>query len=203
MPRPRFEKLADEKRELILEAAAKEFAAHGYAQASLNRILEEAGISKGAAYYYFDDKADLYMTAVQHYSSQVLESVTFAPETLTAETFWVMVADVYRQQFSEYQERPWVLGLAKSGGPLTQADMASGPLAEFWQAMQTTLLSLLQTGQALGVIRSDLEMELLISLLVAVDDTHDRWLFSGDTAVAAPEAANRIIDLLKRLLTPA
>ena len=62
MPRPRFEKLPVEKQEQILEAAAKEFTAHGYDGASLNRILEEAGISKGAAYYYFDDKADLYAT---------------------------------------------------------------------------------------------------------------------------------------------
>ena len=49
MPRPRFNKLSAEKRECILEAAAKEFAAHGYDGASLNRILDETGISKGAA----------------------------------------------------------------------------------------------------------------------------------------------------------
>jgi AcrR family transcriptional regulator len=202
MPRPRFEKLTDEKRELILEATAKEFAANGYAQASLNRILENAGISKGAAYYYFDDKADLYMTAVQHYSSQVLESINLEPETLTAETFWETMAEVYRQQFSEYQERPWVLGLTKSGAPFTGTELLSGPLAEFWQEMQMTLVYFLQTGQALGVVRTDLEMELLVALLVAVDDTHDRWLFAGETAVAAAEAANRIVDLLQRLFAP-
>ena len=57
MPRPRFNKLTAEKRESILEAAAKEFATHGFEGASLNQILSNAGISKGAAYYYFDDKA--------------------------------------------------------------------------------------------------------------------------------------------------
>ncbi len=63
MPRPRFNKLAPEKRERIMEAAAKEFAAYGYEGASLNRILEQAEVSKGAAYYYFDDKADLFVSA--------------------------------------------------------------------------------------------------------------------------------------------
>ena len=56
MPRPRFEKLSAEKREQILETAAKAFAAHGYDGASLNQILADADISKGAAYYYFDNK---------------------------------------------------------------------------------------------------------------------------------------------------
>ena len=38
MPRPRFEKLTPEKRENILETAAKEFAANGYDGASFNQI---------------------------------------------------------------------------------------------------------------------------------------------------------------------
>ena len=40
MPRPRFYKLSAPKRERILEAAAKEFTAHGYDGASLNQILD-------------------------------------------------------------------------------------------------------------------------------------------------------------------
>ena len=35
--------------------------AHGFENASLNRIIKKAGISKGAMYYYFDDKMDLYI----------------------------------------------------------------------------------------------------------------------------------------------
>lgn len=64
MPRPRFNTLPPDKRQRILEAAALEFASRVFEQASLNRIIEAAGISKGAAYYYFDDKADLYATVV-------------------------------------------------------------------------------------------------------------------------------------------
>src|SRR5262249_1214418 len=38
MPRPRFERIAPEKRDAVLDAAAKEFAEHGYDDASMNRI---------------------------------------------------------------------------------------------------------------------------------------------------------------------
>ena len=67
MPRPRFQKLAEEKRHHLLETAAKAFAAHGYEGASLNQILEQAGISKGATYYYFDDKARKYTKSASEF----------------------------------------------------------------------------------------------------------------------------------------
>lgn len=203
MPRPRFERLPVEKRERILEAAAKEFAEKGFMQASLNTILAKADISKGAAYYYFDDKADLYMTAVQHYSAQLLQDSQFDVDALTIDTFWPTLTDIYRQQFHSFQARPWVLGLTKSAGGQTVADLESGPLAEFWQEIQQSVVQLLQKGQSLGVVRDDLPLDLLLSLLVTVDDVHDRWLFAGeDTAVDVDAAALRIVALLQRLLAP-
>lgn len=205
MPRPRFERLTPEKKERILAAAAQEFARHGYGQASLNRILEAADISKGAAYYYFDDKADLYMTAVQHYSRELAQTIDLAPGALTAETFWPAIRELYRQQFTLYRERPWVLGLAKSGGGFTAEMLATGPLAGFWQEILSQMSQLFAQGQALGVVRTDLPDDLLAALIIAVDDAHDRWLFSriGGLAEAELEAgAARATDLLRRLLKP-
>ena len=60
MVRPRFAKLAPEQQQAILQAALNEFAAHGFHDVSLNRVIEAAGISKGSMYYYFDGKEDLY-----------------------------------------------------------------------------------------------------------------------------------------------
>jgi AcrR family transcriptional regulator len=205
MPRPRFDKLPAEKRERILEAAAKEFTAHGYDGASLNRILDEAGISKGAAYYYFDDKADLYATAVRHYSQELLASTAFDPTRLTAENFWDELADLYRQQFTIYAERPWVFGIAKAGGSLSAETLSQGPLAEVWEQAQLLLVGLLEHGRELGAIRDDMPDELLLSLLIAVDDAHDRWLYAHWPELSPADleqAALRISDTLRRLLAP-
>ena len=60
MARPRFAKLPAAQQQAILRAALEEFAAHGFHDASLNRVIEAAGISKGSMYYYFDGKEDLY-----------------------------------------------------------------------------------------------------------------------------------------------
>jgi AcrR family transcriptional regulator len=205
MPRPRFKKLPVKKRERILEAAAKEFAAHGYDGASLNRILADAGISKGAAYYYFDDKADLFATTILHYSQELMADSLTDLTTFTAVTFWDELTAIYRHQFISFAERPWVFGVVKAGGSLSAEMLAEGPLAELWQQAQFLLVQLLQRGRELGVIREDLPEELLMSLVAAIDDAHDRWLFDHWEALSTDDleqAAARISDTLRRLLSP-
>ncbi|MTK64164.1 MAG: TetR/AcrR family transcriptional regulator [Methanobacterium sp.] len=48
------------KNELI-DAALDEFSAHSYQNASLNKIIKNAGISKGKFYYHFEDKKEFYL----------------------------------------------------------------------------------------------------------------------------------------------
>jgi AcrR family transcriptional regulator len=206
MPRPRFNKLPKEKRERILEAAAKAFAAYGYDGASLNQILDDAGISKGAAYYYFDDKADMFATTILHYSQELMAESLSSLEQVTAVTFWDALTAVYQHQFTTFAERPWVFGVVKASRMSSTEMLTDGPLAEIWQEAQFSLTQLLQRGRELGVVRDDLPEEMLISLLLAVDDAHDRWLFehwSELTTSDLEQAASRITDILRRLLSPA
>ena len=59
MPTQRFLKLEEEKKRRILEAAKKEFSSYDYDKVSINRIIQESDISRGAFYTYFLDKDDL------------------------------------------------------------------------------------------------------------------------------------------------
>jgi len=45
----------------LLNAALDEFGKYSYKQASLNRIIKKAGISKGSFYFHFKDKKSLYL----------------------------------------------------------------------------------------------------------------------------------------------
>jgi TetR/AcrR family transcriptional regulator len=53
-----------EHSEKLLEAALQEFAAQGYQQASINTILQKAGMSKGQFYYHFGNKEKLYLALI-------------------------------------------------------------------------------------------------------------------------------------------
>jgi AcrR family transcriptional regulator len=50
--------------EALLEAALTEFAVYGYEQASINRILAKANMSKGQFYYHFKNKEGLYFSLI-------------------------------------------------------------------------------------------------------------------------------------------
>jgi AcrR family transcriptional regulator len=106
MPFPRFQKLPLEKRERLMEAAAQEFAAYGYDDASMNRILETVHMSKGAAYYYFEDKLDLFFTVIQYCIERSKLDLKLDPATLTAETFWPTFAELHRQPLMRSYEQP-------------------------------------------------------------------------------------------------
>lgn len=56
-----FESLPQEKKQKIIDACIAEFAGNGYERASTNSIVQNAGISKGALFYYFGSKKDLFL----------------------------------------------------------------------------------------------------------------------------------------------
>ena len=57
---PRRSHPAGDSRRALLDAAAAEFAAHGYAGANVDRIARSARLNKAMIYYHFRSKAALY-----------------------------------------------------------------------------------------------------------------------------------------------
>lgn len=70
-----FNRIGDEKRQRIHDAAVNEFAQNGFASANVNRIAETAGISIGSLYKYFETKDDLFMYIVDE-SAQMIHEYT-------------------------------------------------------------------------------------------------------------------------------
>jgi len=68
-----FETLPEEKRQRIINAALKEFSARDFKNASTAKIAEEAGISKGALFLYFQTKKQLYIY-LYHYALGVIKT---------------------------------------------------------------------------------------------------------------------------------
>jgi AcrR family transcriptional regulator len=51
----------DARRAEILEGARRAFSRHGYEGATVARLEEETGLSRGAIFHYFDSKLDLFV----------------------------------------------------------------------------------------------------------------------------------------------
>ena len=124
MPFPRFHKLSQEKRERLLDIAAQEFATHGFEDASVNRILERVQMSKGAAYYYFEDKVDLFFTVVQYCNERLkLIDTDLDIAALTEDTFWPTFGELHRRPLLRSFEQPWLFAAIRAAGRLSPATL--------------------------------------------------------------------------------
>jgi AcrR family transcriptional regulator len=85
------------QQEAILRAALDEFAAHGFHDASLNRVIDAAGSPKGSMYYYFDGKEDLYIHVTRVELERLFAGVgPFPIPTETdPDTFWSTLEGYY------------------------------------------------------------------------------------------------------------
>lgn len=59
MPKPRFYNLPQEKQDRVMNSAINEFSRVPVNEFSINRIIQEANISRGSFYQYFEDKEDI------------------------------------------------------------------------------------------------------------------------------------------------
>lgn len=87
MPTERFAQLSEHKRELILQAALEEFAAHPFSGSSTNRIVQQAGISKGSLFTYFTTKEDIYYHLLDTITEELFSHLEPQLEGLPQELF--------------------------------------------------------------------------------------------------------------------
>lgn len=206
MPYPRFNKLPLEKRVQLLGIAAQEFAKNGFEDASVNRILEQAHMSKGAAYYYFEDKVDLFCTVIQYAMERLqLLDTQLDVVTLTPETFWPTFAEEHRQPLLRSFEQPWLFASLRAAGRLSPAALKKEPLASIAQQIVAYAMSFVARGQELGLIRDDVAGELLFNWIAALDSASDLWLLEHWEQLdreAIAKISDQTVDAMRRVLAP-
>lgn len=205
MPRARFKRLPKAKQQRLLQAASEELAERGYHDASLNRILREAGLSKGAAYYYFEDRDDLVATVLLDRIAASLSDVELDLKSLTAETFWDELAHVVEQMSDPDRFEPWVIPLARTLYALPAERRSSGAMAELWGQMHGWTRAVIERGRELGVIRSDVPVDLLVAVAVAVDEAMDRYVLEIWEELSRQELqrfGEAAMNMVRRMLEP-
>lgn len=204
MPRPRFDKLPPDKQDAILQAATEAFAEHGFAGAAYNAIIAQAGVSKGAMYYYFDDKEDLFVTVVERALAPIFDGLFDRPPATSAEAFW---ADLVARlaAFAHVFDDPHVIGLLRDLFG-SRAAVGTGEATRRLRArMNTGFERMLADGQRVGAVRDDLPLSLLTTIAIEMGLAADRWLLERlDTL--RPAERDRVMagtmQMFQRLLAP-
>lgn len=71
---------AEATRQDVLRSALQVFSEKGYAAATLKDIADRAGVTRGAVYWHFENKADLYNTLLAEFSAMSSQIVAKAIE---------------------------------------------------------------------------------------------------------------------------
>lgn len=69
---------SERMRGTLIQVARNEFATKGFAGTSTPEIAAEAGVSRGALYHHFADKAALFQAVVEHERAEVAASIQTA-----------------------------------------------------------------------------------------------------------------------------
>ncbi len=79
----------------LFDAAMAEFISLGYEQASINRILHKAGMSKGQFYYHFQNKEGLYLALIE---VMIARKRAFLRQTMRPEDFQADIFSIFKTQ---------------------------------------------------------------------------------------------------------
>jgi len=170
-----FLNLPEAKRDRITAVAVEEFAARGYAGASINRMIDRLQIAKGSIFQYFGDKSGLFMYVfevamdlVKGYLRDVRDASV--EEALFARLDRTLAAGI---DFVNAHPRIYALYLR------IQFDQTTPFRDEILSALRkdslSYLRSLLQDARDRGELRADIELDQAAFLL---DAAMDRFLQS-------------------------
>jgi AcrR family transcriptional regulator len=169
VPKPTFWNLPEAKRTRITDLAIAEFARWPYPQASLSRIVQQAGIAKGSMYQYFADKFDLYHWLVAEVlPSRKAASMTGLPPT---EGFFESLHSALHQGLTMFRTDPLIARLGVRVLEPVEDVHATALHAAMIGTSYDTAKAMLAQGQALGIVRRDLDPATAAHLWIAMIGT--------------------------------
>lgn len=89
-----FEKLPEEKRNLILRISMEEFVRNGYHKASTDTITSRAGISKGILFHYFKNKKGLFLYLTGHARDMLEQKTRLETESLQEDDYFERIKNI-------------------------------------------------------------------------------------------------------------
>jgi AcrR family transcriptional regulator len=189
-------------RRKLLEAAFGEFHRHGFQAASLDTIVERAGVTKGALYYHFPDKSALGHAVVDEVVREPLLSAYLGPLDDCDGDPLAIIQQSLRRRADDF-----VNGGIELGCPLNNLTQEMAPLDEgfrtrvantfeFWTEAYVNALSRAQDG---GFIRANVDVRPIAGLIVAAVEGSFGVAKAAQSVDTLRSNLNALADLLDSL----
>lgn len=105
MPSQTFLNLNKIKQNNLIDCAIREFSEHPLENVSINRIINEANISRGSFYMYFRDKEDLFEYLLENYRNKIenLMCKSFLEHHGDIRSSFITIYDCFINEFMDYK----------------------------------------------------------------------------------------------------
>lgn len=185
-------------RATVLNAALSVFSAKGYAATSLDDIAAAAKVTRGAIYWHFKSKADLYNTLISELSARGADLVQKA--VAEGGTLLEILRRVFIRQcalIEEEKEARAVMELAmfKTG---VDPDLQAGRRKQLQagNALLEGITQAMQQGIAQGVLRDDLDPADMARAFIAFENGAIQLWLSTPRSFSLKTSAESFADIL-------
>jgi TetR/AcrR family transcriptional repressor of nem operon len=155
----------------ILGAAFKEFYRHGFQGGSLNRVVDEARVTKGSIFHHFDGKNALGYAVVDELLYEMIDEEWFKPLQASSDP----IAEIKR--IINAKGREYARDAAKlcQGCPINNLAQEMSPLdkgfqkriARIYDDWRQSIATALENGIEHGTVRKDVSPHAVAALMVA------------------------------------
>lgn len=183
----------------IITAAKTVFREKGYLKASMQDIIDEVGLSRGAVYDYFDNKAHVFQAVIDNQDEQLWQ---LQRETCAARPIWPAFQQLILDPFERYDEdSPKEIG-AHIEFVLQSRNDGEGRawVANRYQKFVHLFTQILETGVEIGEFQPVLPVDVIVRfMLSAIDGMHLGVLAIVETNISSQSQALKrfLVDSLK------
>ncbi|MBF8286149.1 MAG: TetR family transcriptional regulator [Anaerolineales bacterium] len=185
-------------RETLLKAALAVFSAKGYAAATLADVAREAGVTRGAIYWHFGSKADLYTTLVREFAAR--GSVAAQQAIAEGGPLLEVLRRVFVRQLTLVEEDKDLRALMELALFKTEVtpDLEAGRQRQIKEgkALIASMAEVMRQGIKQGELRSDLNPVEIARAFIAFQNGVIRLWLAAPKSFSLKASAEAFADIL-------
>jgi TetR/AcrR family fatty acid metabolism transcriptional regulator len=181
------------KRERILDAAVKVFAAEGFYNAKVAQIAQEAGVADGTIYLYFKSKDDLLISLFEDRMEGINGNLRRALEASpTAADKLRTVVRLHLELVEQNRHMAEVICVELRQSSKFIKEYANPKFGEFLRLIAGAITD----GQRSGELRADMDPPMVArAMFGALDELALAWLVRGKDRIDIPRAVEQMSTL--------
>jgi AcrR family transcriptional regulator len=172
-PQRRVHSKSIERRQRILDAAARALAEHGYSEAKLSDIAQEAGTHAGSLYYYFSSREDLVKEVLVTSLDRMSEFSASLDTSQLSPLERVLAFMRLRVEQTLSPDDHYFRAYLRNGNQVPEA--IHSVLQARRHRMRHTLAHLIEDGQAAGEISTRADATIAAQFLIGATNWVNIW----------------------------